>query len=280
MLDHAGVQRRAAARVAAAAFVLATAGECAQADSRLVAHYRISVAHIAVGTSAIEAVVGGNTYTAAASGRASGVMRIVVSGEGFVSVRGAVVDGRLVPERFRSRTSDEDEKAEVVMTLDDGNVTGLSAESTASDDKRVPLAPEHRRGILDPLSALLIDVPGERDPVDAEACRRMLPIFDGRRRFDLALAFKRIESVKAYGFAGPAVVCAVVFRAIAGHRADSALVKYLADGRDIELALAPIAGTRLLAPFRLSVSSMLGDMVIAATSFEVRTAPASGVNAP
>ena len=54
----------------------------------------------------------------------------------------------------------------------------------------------------------------------------------------------------------------------------SALVKYL-DGREIELTLAPIAGTRLLAPFRLSVANMLGDIVIEATAFETSTTPAA-----
>ncbi len=269
-------------RAAVAALALAApAGQTAQADSRLAAHYRLSVARIAVGTTEIEAVIGSSAYAATASGRASGVLRILVSGEGFVSARGAVIDGALVPARFTSHTRDEDETAEVVMTLDGGNVTELTAETSAANDARVPLAAEHRRGIVDPLSALMIRAAGDRDPVDAEACRRTLRVFDGRRRYDLALAFKRIETVEAKGFAGPAVVCAVAFRAIAGHRADSTLVKYLADGRAIELTLAPIAGTRLLAPFRLAITSMLGNMVIAATAFETTTtAPSPAASAP
>lgn len=239
----------------------------APADSRLVAHYRISAAGIAIGTSAIEAVIGGSAYALAASGRTSGVLRILVSGDGTVSTRGAVVDGALVPARFTSRTSDEDERAAVTMTLEGGNVKDLTSETSAPGEPRVPLTAEHRRGIVDPLSALFLTA-AEHDSVDAQACRRTLPIFDGRRRYDLALAFKRLETVRAAGYAGPAVVCAVAFRAIAGHRADSRLVNYLADGRDIELSLAPVAGTRLLAPFRLSITSMLADMVIVATSFE------------
>jgi len=38
--------------------------------------------------------------------------------------------------------------------------------------------------------------------------------------------------------------------------------------------LAPIAGTRLLAPFRLSVANMLGNLVVQANRFE-SLAPAS-----
>src|SRR5262249_55271051 len=45
------------------------------------------------------------------------------------------------------------------------------------------------------------------------------------------------------GNAGPVVVCSVNYEPIAGHRANIPLVKYLSEGREMEIALAPIAGT-------------------------------------
>jgi hypothetical protein len=99
------------------------------------------------------------------------------------------------------------------------------------------------------------------------ACERTLPIFDGHRRFDLKLAFKRTDKVKLDNrYAGPVAVCAVTFAPVAGHRSDSKLVKFLQD-RDIELWLAPVAGTRLLAPVRLSISNMFGNLVVQASEF-------------
>jgi hypothetical protein len=41
----------------------------------------------------------------------------------------------------------------------------------------------------------------------------------------------------------------------------------------MEVALAPIRGTRLLAPFRLSVTSILGNVLIEANQFEAAAAP-------
>jgi len=76
------------------------------------------------------------------------------------------------------------------------------------------------------------------------------------------------------GYAGPVVVCSVSYEPIAGHRANIPLVKYLSDGRQMEIALAPIAGTRLLAPFRLSVVSTLANLMIEANRFETIMAPA------
>src|SRR5262245_63163008 len=107
-----------------------------------------------------------------------------------------------------------------------------------------------------------------------EACLRTLPIFDGHQLYDFKLAFKRMDKVTAEkGYAGPVVVCSVSYEPIAGHRASTPLVKYLSEGREIEMALAPVAGTRLLAPFRMLVVSALANLVIEANQFEVTAQP-------
>src|SRR5262249_14141247 len=87
--------------------------------------------------------------------------------------------------------------------------------------------------------------------------------------YDLKLAFRRMDKVTAEkGYAGPVVVCSVSYEPIAGHRAYP-LVKYLSEGREMEMALAPVAGTRLLAPFRMLVVSALANLVVEANQFEV-----------
>jgi hypothetical protein len=104
-------------------------------------------------------------------------------------------------------------------------------------------------------------------------CRHTLPIFDGQQRYDLKLAFRRMDKVTAEkGYAGPVVVCSVSYEPIAGHRAYP-LVKYLSEGREMEMALAPVAGTRLLAPFRMLVVSALANLVIEANQFKVTAQP-------
>jgi hypothetical protein len=75
------------------------------------------------------------------------------------------------------------------------------------------------------------------------------------------------------GYAGPVVVCSVSYEPIAGHRPSTPLIKYLSEGREMEMALAPVAGTRLLAPFRMLVVSALANLVIEANQFEVTVQP-------
>ena len=118
------------------------------------------------------------------------------------------------------------------------------------------------------MTASLMRVPGSGDTLVPQACQRTLAIFDGRMRYDLQLSFKRLDRVSTErGYQGVTVVCAVRFSPIAGHIPDRAAIKYLIQLRDIELSLAPIAGTRVMVPYRVSVPTPLGVGVMQATQF-------------
>ncbi len=141
---------------------------------------------------------------------------------------------------------------------------------------RIALTDAHRRGVVDPMTALLLQVPGTADLVSREACTSGSAIFNGQMRFDLRFEFKRLETAKTKGYQGPAVVCAVYFTPIAGHVPDRPGIKYAATQRDMEVWLAPIAGTRVLVPCRVRAPTPLGLAVLEATQFvstaTVRTA--------
>ena len=78
-------------------------------------------------------------------------------------------------------------------------------------------------------------------------------------RYDLQLVFKRLDRVRSEpGYQGSAVVCAVYFSPIAGYVRDRYAIKYLMQLRDMEMWLAPIAGTRVMVPYRASVPTPIG----------------------
>src|SRR5437016_4697548 len=99
-------------------------------------------------------------------------------------------------------------------------------------------------------TSLTISTPPRRAARRAACCQR-LPIFDGRQRFDIAMSFKRMERVQAEkGYDGPALVCTALYEPIAGHRPERYAIQYLRATRDIEVWFVPIAGTRMLVPYR------------------------------
>jgi Protein of unknown function (DUF3108) len=155
------------------------------------------------------------------------------------------------------------------MAFAGGAVKDLQVEPpTPYSADRVPLTEAHRRGVMDPLSAGLVYVGGSGDVLTPDVCRRTVPIFDGRQRYDLTLAFKGMQQVKAdKGYEGPVVVCMVVYQPLAGHRPDRPAVRQLAESRDMDIWFAPIAGTRFLAPFRISLPTVIGMAVLQADQF-------------
>jgi hypothetical protein len=248
--------------------VALTSGQ-AGAQGSFEVDYTIAVTRIPIGSAVMTGNIGADEYVISMSGRTSGLARVLASGEGSMTTT-AVSANKPLPSRYTSKSTADDDTVAVIMTFKDGNVQELEASAPPSGEDRVVLTMEHRRQVLDPLSALL--VPAGDGGVSEAACRRVLPVFDGRRRYDLSLSFKRVEQVKASkGYAGPAAVCSVAFQPIAGHRRSSPLLTFLTDGRDVEMALVPIAATRLLAPFRIKATYLLGNVVMQATRFEATT---------
>jgi hypothetical protein len=247
----------------------------ARAQGKLDVRYTISVAGISIGQAVWIVSIGADQYKTSATGGASGLIKFLVSGHGEIRAQGLVKDGRPIPVLFTSNLTSDDDPAKVTMTLDNGNVKDLAVTEAAPEPDRIPISDADKLGVTDPLTAMIMPIGGNSDVLNLgenlsdEVCQQILPIFDGLRRYDLKLAFKRVDRVKAErGYAGPVVVCAMTFHPVSGHRASSTLIKYLADGRDMEIWMAPIAGTHLAAPFRITISNLIGNMTIQAAQFE------------
>jgi hypothetical protein len=278
MMSHPRSAFAAALAVNAVLVVATAGGDRALAQTRLEASYTITFARIPVGNIVTVLELGASEYAVSATGHAGGVMRSLVSGEAAFAARGTVKDGRAVPASFTSRIAAADENVDVTMVLNDGAVEKLTVVPPPASD-RVPVTEADRRGIVDPLSAFLLPRPpapangvagAELSP---DACQRTLPIFDGLQRYDVKLAYKRMDKVAAdKGYAGPVVVCSVGYQPIAGYRPSTPLIKYISEGREMEIAFAPIARARMLAPFQVSVMSLLANLVIKADRFEATVA--------
>jgi hypothetical protein len=265
---------RTAILATALAGVTAVLHERAHAEGKLDASYTISFARLEVGEISATVVIGDNDYAISARGRAGGIMKALIDGEGSFAARGTLKEGYPLATTFTSKMVSDVETSEVTMVLDDGRVKDLTAIPPPNTNS-VSVTETNRQGIVDPLTAMLFSTAVGGESLSQAACRQALPIFDGRQRFDLKLGFKRMDKVTAEkGYAGPAVVCSVIYEPIAGHRPSAGLVKYLSEGREMEMALAPIAGTRFLVPFRVSVVSMIANLAIVANRFEVVAQPA------
>jgi hypothetical protein len=255
--------------------LMAAAPRFASAQGRLDAQYEATLAGIPVGKGAWTIEIGDDQFQASAFGGTSGLMKTFSQGSGTGASQGRVVNGALVASSYTASTTTSKKSETIHMTLANGNVKefGIDPQPPVDAD-RIPVTEAHRRGVYDPMTASMLRVPGNADPLSPEACHTGAAIFDGRMRYDLKLDFKRMETVRAEkGYRGPAVVCAVYFLPVAGYIPDRPVIKYLAAQRDIEISFAPVAGTRILVPFRMRVPTPLGTAMLEATQFVTQATP-------
>ena len=247
----------------------------ALAQGKLEARYSVTLAGIPLGSGIWVIDIAPDQYTAVASGRTTGLVKLISDGSGSGGSRGIIKGASLIPTSYASSSTSDQRADEVRMTLRAGTVNDVSAEPPLQPSPdRVPVTDAHRKGVTDPMSAALISVPGTGEVLTPDACKRKLAIFDGRQRADIDLVYKRMDRVKAdKGYQGPVVVCTVLYRPVAGHRPERPAIKYLVEQRDMEMWLAPIAGTRVLVPFRFSVPTPFGMGVLQANYFVANAQP-------
>jgi hypothetical protein len=262
--------------------IVAAAADPALAQGRVDARYAVTLAGMPVGKGAWVIDIAENQFTAAASGATAGLLRVFASGQGSGASRGFIVGGNPVPASFAASITSDKKTEEIRMTLGSGDVKEYAVTPEVPDDpERVPVTDAHFHGVNDPMTGSLVRVPGTGNPLSPQACSRTTPIFDGRMRYNLQFAYKRMEQVKAdKGYEGPVVVCAVYFTPIAGFVPHRASVKYLAAQRDMEVWLAPVANTRVLVPYRISIPTPVGVGVMQATQFVSVSQPRAAAVGP
>lgn len=281
-----------------ACLALCGAATPARADARLNGHYDISMIGVTIGHITWTTDIAAGGYKTTANGKASGALSMLVNGEGQIATNGTIAASsaanatagamQLSPSFFTSNVVEDGETTGLQMTFDKGSVKTLridaASKQRAREDGRVPVTEADRQNVSDPLTAMLIGTTPDANPLTPAVCDRLLEVFDGQRRYNLALWFKRIDRVKVdVGYAGPVLVCGVMLKPIAGYRADSMLVKYAGGKRDMEIWFAPMANTPLVAPVRLVMPTLIGTLEIEADRFEtiaLKPSPANPADTP
>ena len=259
----------ASARAVMAIALLLSSFEMAHAQTKLTARYTLYMANVAIGEGDWTVEIGKDRYAAQSSGRLFGLWRTILGSELSATSRGTAHQGRLAPTSYLANFSTDNRVNDVLVRFRDGAVSQAETNPVPEDPDHIPVTAALLRGVVDPLTAGLVPTPATADVLSPAACQRTLPIFDGSQRFDMALSFKRMDNVKTdSGYRGPVVVCAMTYRPVAGYTPDALRIDYLKKNRDMEMWLAPVPSSRLLAVFCIRIPTMLGTAELRATQFD------------
>lgn len=238
--------------------------------------YGISLAGLPIGSADLASTVEGTQYKLQVQARMTGLVGAMTSGKGGATASGSVSGGRPVPSSFAVTSRSGKDLRNVRIGMAGGNVVAVDITPPLEKrEDRIPLSDSHKKGIVDPVSALVMIAAGKGEVTDPANCNRTIPVFDGAARFNVVLSYAETRTVERAGYRGPVLVCNIRYVPIAGHRAQRPATKFMEENRDMQVWLAPVEGSRLLVPLRIAVRTMIGMSIVEASRWSL-----TGVNAP
>jgi len=193
--------------------------------------------------------------------RTVGAVRLLFPWSASSVASGQRNDGELRPALYRSIGEYRGERrlAEITYT-GDGTVQARS-EPPADEDDREPVARDLQDRTIDPLTATLAAL--------ARNCRGTLPVFDGRRRYDIALTDLGEEPSlpsSRPNYAGPARHCRGVVTPLGGFWRSSA--RRGEEPKQLDYWIAPPRPGLMAIPVYLELAAPAGTLAISLTQAE------------
>ena len=249
-------------------------GSAFAAETTLRATYYIALAGFTIGRVLVDSRLADDGYATVIDGSTYGLSRLVSDSRAVLIGHGAIDGSDVLPSDFTYVTSEGGYESRVNMALADHAVVELAADPELTDaPDRIPLTPDHRRRIVDPVSAFIVSMAGAVKTDGESVCNRTVPVFDGWQRFDIELQYKRTETVngRTDSYSGPVFVCAARYVPVAGHRVTRDAIQYMAENERLEVWMAPVVDTPLLIPHRVVIGTKIGDLTVYAHEFVVTT---------
>lgn len=268
MFAFSSVGRLFALSLAAATVIVSAPAEAKR--SSVGGRYDISIAGLTVGEGTLSLVLQGNAYSAKVGMKPAGIGTLFSTGKGGAEASGWVVGSKVVPSKYQMASHAANRDFFVGLNQGSGHIRSADVSPQFKPNKeRIEVRKKHKQNAVDPLSAALMPVSTGGKALGPAACDRKLPIFDGWTRFDIKLSYREIKTVSGKGYDGPVVVCNAKWIPVAGHRPSKDSVKYMAKA-PMEVWLAPMGDENVLIPYRMSIDTKTGRLVVEATALQIK----------
>jgi hypothetical protein len=271
--------------IAPAVLALALAGFGAEGKAQtLQVEYDVTLAGLTLGKADLTSTFEGPKYKMQAAVKLSGLAKLLTGGKGAATSAGTIVGVQPQPASFAITSRSSDDQRTVRMGLASGNVEAVEILPPLEEKAdRVPVKEDDKKGVVDPISALLMPAVASAGLTESINCNRTIPVFDGAARFDIVLSYSETKQADVPGYRGPVLVCKARYVPISGHRALRPSTKFMEDNKDMSVWLVPLDRQKVLVPLRVSVRTMIGVSVVEASRWAFsdtgKTVPASLENA-
>jgi hypothetical protein len=233
------------------------------------ASYEVNFNGFNVGTFEFQAQTEEQSYTLTGDARLT-LLLGAFTWIGETRAFGLISDHVPKPAAFSFDIKANSKTGSTMVDFNNGNVIEVRhSPKPAPKSDIVPLREQHLKGVLDPLSAIMVVA----DYSNPDPCDRHLPVFDGKERFDLDMSYKgevKVNEQQPSGQPAIAHVCRVKYKPIAGHKTD-AENSYLATTDAIEVSLRPIPSANILVPYQITIPTLIGYATIVSKRVEIES---------
>ena len=245
----------------------------AEATTHLSVDYQVALGGFDFGHVGVQAQVTDTTYQLEAIIKTEGIAEQFFETTFALESQGVFSGNRVKPARFVSTYTEPDSSRRVELRYPHGRAPVMTANPAYEDGFGPNIGANDVLMTQDPISALLLPT------TNASPCNRTLPLFDGRRRYDLHLTpdtrpGSRDGMTEMSGpegsYSGPVLRCNVKMIPVAGYERKT-LIKLLERDDSIKVWLAPVDDGRFWVPVRLTLRTPFGGAVMRASRFEVLT---------
>lgn len=250
---------------AAMAFVVGTASGAATLPAAsaspkpdIKADYTVYIGGLRVAEGSMMATLGGETYLLENTLGSAGLAARFWDAHWTMTSTGTINEEAVRPSFFEFSSTEKRETKSREIRYDGRGVPSLTFEPSQSEEEAALITPRLYRNTLDPVSAFLLPVATDGNP-----CDRSIPIFDGKRRYDLQLTFHSETSVTTRdgGYSGEAIRCRVRVKPGDGMERGK-LTTSLQQRDDTWVWLAPVGDGSLYIPVRVQMRTPIGGAVL------------------
>jgi hypothetical protein len=204
-----------------------------------------------------------------------GVADALVRTTADIGSQGRIVDRMVQPTFYNSDITDTNQRQLVALPYEDilpGQVNAFPEYNL----EKYPVTEEQKRATVDPISAIMYILQGS-SATPENPCGQTIPIFDGRRRFDILLEHVEdgtVSTGKKGAYNGEAMKCWIGYKKVAGfkppkkkRRANQEESK--SDWPDVHMWLAKMSDEELLVPVRIQSETSFGIFIARAMKLNI-----------
>ena len=239
--------------------------------SDIEAQFTIYLGGFLFATGNVGARLDGDQYRLKALLSTAGLPRAFYEAEFKLASEGELAAAQVRPHSYVSDSWDTHSARKVELAYDGDGMPHLTATPPYKPGDLSGVMPYQQRDTQDPVSALLVPVVASANP-----CERSIPVFDGRRRYDLKLTFAKEVAMTPHGFSKPLKVIACNIRYVPVAPIERRkFTEMLSKNDGMTVWLAPFDGGRVYMPVRLQLRTPLGGAVMELANVSERVAARS-----